>query len=202
MLTIDELKTPLTGPVSLTLKAGTCTAVSGRSGSGKSLFLRAIADLDESTGDIALNGVDRNRFAAPDWRRRVAYVPAESGWWAERVGDHFRDVAAMGGLLGAVGLAQAPEWQVSRLSSGERQRLALVRALETRPDVLLLDEPTAALDPASVRLVEKLILQRRDEGCAILLVTHDPEQPSRLGARHFRMNSGRLFPGEPGETLS
>lgn len=192
MLTIEQLKTPLVGPIDLTLESGACKTISGPSGAGKSLFLRAITDLDESEGRVSLNGKTRETFQAPEWRRKVSYVPAESGWWSERVSDHFIASPNLQPLLAAVGLQDALAWEVTRLSTGERQRLALVRALQLDPDVLLLDEPTSALDPASVTLVETLLKSRLTERCAMLLVTHDPAQPERLGAQRFRMEAGRL----------
>ncbi|MHA7777803.1 ABC transporter ATP-binding protein [Roseibium sp. M-1] len=192
MLTIRALKTPLIGPIDLTLEPGMCTAIAGPSGAGKSLLLRAIADLDENTGLVALNGMDRSSVPASSWRRKIACVPAESGWWAERVGDHFAPSPGLRDRLESVGLADALPWQVSRLSSGERQRLALVRALETEPQVLLLDEPTSALDPASVERVETLLKGLLAKGLSLLLVSHDPSQPGRLDAKCLRMERGRL----------
>ncbi|MES0882744.1 ABC transporter ATP-binding protein [Roseibium sp. SCP14] len=192
MLTIEQLKTPLIGPIDFTLERGSCKTISGPSGAGKSLFLRAITDLDESEGNVSLHGKNREAFQAPEWRRKVSYVPAESGWWSERVKDHFADTPDLQSLLKAVGLQDALSWEVSRLSTGERQRLALVRALQLDPDVLLLDEPTSALDPTSISLVEALLKSRLTERCAMLLVTHDPAQPERLGARRYRMAAGRL----------
>jgi UDP-glucose/iron transport system ATP-binding protein len=193
MLTIKDLQTPLIGPINLSLKSGCCAAISGPSGAGKSLLLRAISDLDENTGLVSLNDTKREALAAPEWRRKIAYVPAESGWWADDVQDHFADTPDLADLLKAVALSNALPWQVSRLSTGERQRLALVRALQLNPDVLLLDEPTSALDPSSVERVEALLIARLEAGCAVLLVSHDPDQPSRLGARRFYMSSGELF---------
>ncbi|POF28070.1 ABC transporter ATP-binding protein [Roseibium marinum] len=192
MLTIEKLRTPLVGPVDLALEKGSFTAISGPSGAGKSLLLRAIADLDRSSGFVALEGTEREKMPAPDWRRQVAYVPAESGWWADDVRDHFAEAPDLGGRLEAVGLKDALSWQVSRLSTGERQRLALIRALQLGPKVLLLDEPTSALDPPAVARVEILMKDCTAKGCAILLVTHDPGQPERLGARHLYMENGRL----------
>ena len=192
VLTVKQLKTSLIGPIDLTLETGSCTTVSGPSGAGKSLFLRAISDLDESTGTVAMNGRTKEDHPAPLWRRKIAYVPAESGWWAEEVGDHFIDSPDLPDLLASVGLEEALSWEVSRLSTGERQRLALVRALQVDPDVLLLDEPTSALDPESVVQVEMLLKTRLEAGNAILLVTHDPGQPARLNAVSYRMISGRL----------
>lgn len=192
MLTIRELKTPLIGPIDLALHAGEAVAVSGPSGAGKSLFLRAIADLDESTGHVSLDGTEREAMQAPEWRRKVAYVPAESGWWADRVQDHFTETTDLSSLLQQVGLADARTWEVARLSTGERQRLALARALQAEPQVLLLDEPTSALDPPSVALVEVLLKQQLAAKRSLLIVSHDPDQPGRLGARRFVMDKGRL----------
>ncbi|MEP1933059.1 MAG: ABC transporter ATP-binding protein [Roseibium sp.] len=192
MLKIEHLATPLIGPIDLELEAGCCTAVSGPSGAGKSLLLRAISDLDESTGSVSLNGKSREAYSAPDWRKHVAYIPAESGWWADRVKDHFKDTPELKDLLNTVGLPDAMDWQVSRLSTGERQRLALVRALQLNPDVLLLDEPTSALDPPSVERVEGVLKHQLADGKMLLLVSHDPEQPKRLGARHMHITAGKL----------
>ncbi|WP_082837264.1 ATP-binding cassette domain-containing protein [Labrenzia sp. OB1] len=192
MLTIEKLRTSLVGPVDLALAKGSFTAISGPSGAGKSLLLRAIADLDLSHGSLMLEGTEREKMPAPVWRRQVSFVPAESGWWAEDVRDHFTDAPDLESLLEAVGLKDALCWQVSRLSTGERQRLALIRALQLGPKVLLLDEPTSALDPPSVARVEILMKDFTASGCAILFVTHDPDQPDRLGARHLYMEKGRL----------
>jgi ABC-type lipoprotein export system ATPase subunit len=94
--------------------------------------------------------------------------------------------------LGVAG--DAVEGDVARLSTGERQRLALVRALVLDPPVLLLDEPTGPLDPESVRRVEAVLAERLAAGVAIILVSHDPAQGVRLGAEARRMNDRRLEP--------
>ena len=83
---------------------------------------------------------------------------------------------------------------IARLSTGERQRLALVRSLAVGPDVLLLDEPTASLDAASTAAVEALLRERMDSGLAVLLVTHSREQAARMGQRAFDMIDGALHP--------
>ena len=140
MLRVEGLSRPGLGPVDLELASGRCLAVTGPSGSGKTLFLRALADLDPSQGRVSLNGKSREAMAATDWRRRVTYVATESGWWAETVGAHFKDWDGLGDITGALGLPDAAGWPVARLSTGERQRLALARALELAPQVLLLDE--------------------------------------------------------------
>ncbi len=193
MLSIGNLSGIGFGPIDLKLASGRAAAVHGPSGSGKTLFLRAIADLDPNRGRVLLDGEDRDGMPAPTWRRRVSYVAAETGWWTERVGDHFDDPAAAIRLLEALGLGEAVlDWSVPRLSTGEKQRLGLARALAGGPRVLLLDEPTSALDEDNTHAVEALLRRRLDDATAILIVTHDPEQARRLQADPLYMRDGRL----------
>jgi phosphate-transporting ATPase len=196
MLKVNGLWTKAGGPVDFSLHGGEIVAVRGPSGSGKSLMLRAIADLDPAEGKITLDGTPRDRIPAPEWRRRVAFVPAESGWWDDRVGAHF---PGRGGVeqIEALGLDPAAlGWEVRRLSTGERHRLAIARALALDPKVWLFDEPTAALDAKAASLVEAVIMQGRDRGAAILLVTHDDAQAARLADRVLHIESGRLTEAE------
>ena len=193
MLSIRNLTGIGIGPIDLKLANGEVAAITGQSGAGKSLFLRAVADLDPGGGEVLLDGEERSSIPAPDWRRRVSYVAAETGWWAERVGDHFEDGPAAIRLLEQVDLGEsALDWSIPRLSTGEKQRLALARSLMNKPQVLLLDEPTSALDAANRELVEHMLRQRTDDGIAIIIVTHDPEQAKRLKARTYRLEAGRL----------
>ena len=193
MLSVRDLASPVLGPVSLEVGAGECVAVMGASGAGKSLLLRAIADLDPNDGDVALNGVTRNAIPANAWRRQVALVPAESGWWADIVGEHFIAAPADMHLLEALGLAaEALTWTVARLSSGEKHRLAILRALSLRPKALLLDEPTASLDEASTERLEAVLQRQRARGVPIVLVTHDAAQAERLATRVITMTGGRI----------
>ncbi len=194
-LRLRGLRSAHAGPFDLTLAAGEAVTIQGASGSGKSLLLRMIADLDPSVGDVWLDGVARTGMTGPQWRARVRYCAAESGWWAESVAAHFAMPEAIAPLAARLALPEAVlGMAVSQLSSGERQQLALLRALGDAPAVLLLDEPTAALDPASVARVEALLDEHRRAGMALLLATHDPAQPQRLGARVLRMVDRRLCP--------
>lgn len=193
MLEIIGLKTGLIGPFDLSLRAGEIAVLRGASGSGKSLFLRAIADLDLNEAVVLLNTRSRSDFDAPDWRRQVAFVPAESGWWADKVSDHFGATPNPREMLAALDLPDALNWQVSRLSTGEKQRLALVRSLQLSPQVLLLDEPTSALDEDNVAKVEALIKAQAQNGCAVLLVSHELAQGARLGDVFYRLEAGRIM---------
>lgn len=194
-LIISQLDIGLLAAVDLTVAAGEVVCLSGPSGSGKSRLLRAIADLDPHQGEIMLDQQTCQQLPAHQWRARVMMVPADSAWWDNQVGDHFPQAVAAADIR-ALGLAaQVMAWDVARLSSGERQRLALLRALNRRPRALLLDEPTANLDPDSTRQVEQWLLgQIRQQQLPILWVAHDPQQVSRVGARHLTIRNQQLVP--------
>ncbi|WP_282605933.1 ATP-binding cassette domain-containing protein [Pelagibius sp. Alg239-R121] len=193
MLKVKGLTRPDLLEASLELAAGECVAIRGASGSGKSLLLRAIADLDPNEGDVSLDGVSREAMAAPDWRRQVCYLPAEAGWWAEDLGPHFADWNRAVPFFERLGLAEAKkDWPIARLSTGERQRLALSRALAIDPKVLLLDEPTSGLDQDSIAAVEELISEIREAGVGVIWVTHDPTQAERVANRWLYLENGRL----------
>jgi phosphate-transporting ATPase len=173
------------------LAAGEALAVVGPSGSGKSLFLRALADLDPNEGDLRLAGATREAMPGPDWRRRVTYVPAESGWWADHVRDHFADWDTAFPAVEGLGFqAECGDWPVSRLSTGERQRLALTRAFAQTPDVLLLDEPTSGLDVQMTLAVEARLKDILAAGGGLIFTTHDPAQARRLAKRCLRFEAG------------
>jgi ABC-type iron transport system FetAB ATPase subunit len=198
MLVIDGLRRIGFGPFALEVASGECVGIAGPSGAGKSVFLRMIADLDPHDGSVRLDAAGCDAMTAPAWRRQVTYLAAESGWWADRVGEHFVDPARARALLPAVGMAaDALDWPVIRLSTGERQRLALIRALIQEPRVLLLDEPTSALDPETTAAVEALLGQALARGVSIVLVSHDPAQAARLAKRRFRMANGQLQAAQP-----
>lgn len=190
-LEVRDLRTSILQGASFTLSPAECIAVKGPSGAGKTLLLRAIADLDPNDGLVTLDGRDRSTIAAPEWRRLVGYVPAEPGWWAETAGDHLREWQAASAYLRNLGFSEEIRaWPIARMSTGERLRLALVRALIVRPKVLLLDEPTAALDDASKAAVESLISSRIQTGLAVLWVTHDEAQAKRIARRRLVVEAG------------
>ncbi len=198
VLELDALTTRHVGPLDLRIDAGECVCMQGPSGSGKSLLLRALADLDPHAGEVRLDGVACSAMPAPQWRRRVVLVAAESQWWHARVGAHFPpgfDPAQ----LAAVDLPPAAlDWEVVRCSTGERQRLALLRALALQPAALLLDEPTGNLDAGSCAAVEALIAAyRHAHAAAVLWVSHDARQAARVAQRCLTLHDGRFMAGVP-----
>src|SRR5215471_5259479 len=149
MLTVSAL-TRLHISVSFELRDGECIALQGPSGVGKSLLLRAIADLDPNEGTVKLDGTFREAVPAPVWRKQVTYLAAEPGWWADTVQAHFASWDDARSLIEELRLSPAcGSWNIGRLSTGEKQRLGLARALMLKSRVLLLDEPTSGLDANS-----------------------------------------------------
>lgn len=191
-LCAEGLRGEAWGPIDLAVAAGESLCLRGPSGAGKTRLLRALADLDPHGGTVRLDGVPAARITPPQWRREVALLPADSRWWAATVADHFPP--GMQPDLASVGLPQsALNWTVERLSSGERQRLALLRLLANRPKVLLLDEPTANLDADNVERIETLITgYRKAQAAAVLWVSHDPQQIARVADRQLLIENGRL----------
>ncbi len=187
--------------IHLTVEPGQCVGLTGPSGCGKSLLLRALADLDPHEGQMSLEGMAADRFQAPQWRRLVGLLPAESSWWHDTVGAHFD--AVPDAWLRELGFdTSVMEWKISRLSSGERQRLALLRLLAGQPKVLLLDEPTANLDRLNIQSVEALLGRyRRSRALMIIWVSHDLEQLQRNCDPIYVVEDNRLRcfipPGQP-----
>lgn len=194
MLKIEDLRFQDIGPLNLEVAQGECVGITGASGIGKSLFLRAVADMDPHEGRVLLDGVDSGKIPPPEWRKRVGLLPAESAWWFDTVEPHI----SRNGWKGLERLGFPPDvfdWQIARLSSGERQRLSLIRMLANGPSVLLLDEPTANLDAESGARVEAFLGDYRNEKRpAILWVSHDISQIERAADRRFRLLKTGLEP--------
>ncbi len=180
------------GPFSFHLAAGTCVGLTGPSGVGKSLLLRALADLDPHDGEVILDGCAASVFTGPRWRRQVGYLPPFSQWWHDTVGEHFPDGGVP--LLASSGLpADIGRRPINRLSTGERQRLALLRLLGNQPRVLLLDEPTANLDRENALRMETLILEElHRRQAAALWVSHDLSLLARVADRRFVLHGNAL----------
>lgn len=193
MLRIDALKIEPLPPLSFSVANGECLAIEGPSGSGKSRLLRAIADLHPAAGHVFLNGAERHEIPAPEWRKRVRYASSEPAWWTTTARQAF-DLsekyapARLDRLLTAVSLTtKSLDTALSELSTGERQRLALARALIDEPSVLLLDEPTTGLDPQSAALVEELIRFQLLAGRSVVFASHDQAQIDRLADARLQL---------------
>jgi ABC-type iron transport system FetAB ATPase subunit len=196
MLRLEDLQIPDMESINLTIAPGECVGLSGESGSGKTRLLRAIADMDQHDGQVYEEGIAQNQVRAHEWRRRVALLPAESQWWFDTVGEHFN---AHTEHIDGLGFdADVMNWHISRCSSGERQRLAILRMLANCPRVLLLDEPTANLDGKNTARVEEMIRGYLAKHNAIAIwVAHDVEQLQRVSQHQFQLDDGKFVEVKP-----
>ncbi len=175
----------------------------GPNGAGKSLLLRLLHGLIlPSRGTISWGGKQPLR----DIQRRQALVFQKPVLLRRSVTDNIDfvlrlqgqvDVAYRQELLARVGLLALARQPARRLSGGEQQRLALARALATRPEVLLLDEPTSSLDPASVLMIEQIVRDTAARGVKIIFVTHDIGQARRLADDVVFLHRGRVAEHTP-----
>ncbi len=192
LLVVSDLRWICGGPCGFALDEGEIVTVTGESGTGKTLLLRSLADLDPHEGEVCLRGKAAIEYSPCDWRSRVAYVANESFWWCARTGDHFAEMPVR--ILAELGFDEdVANWPVERLSAGEKQRLGLLRALQQRPEVLLLDEPTSNLDDRWTRAVERLIATTcREQRVGVVWISHDCAQVARVADRQFRLAGGGL----------
>jgi len=198
-------------PTTLAVHAGERIALTGPSGAGKSVLLRALALLDPlDSGRVTWHGETIAPRTVPAYRCQVAYVRQRPALLPGTVEDNLRlpyqlrarahgsgfdRDAAIALLARAERDARFLDKTASELSGGEAQIASLVRTLQTAPTLLLLDEPTAALDPASARAIEALLqhwFAQAPERHAWVWITHDPAQARRIGRQHWCVEGGRL----------
>ncbi len=184
--------------IDLEIRNGPPTILMGPNGSGKTTLLRLLMGLIEpSVGRVhfhgAANGLPIRRaivFQKPVMLRRTA---AANVAFALAAAHRSSDAASIVRLLDQVGLSALADRPARKLSGGEQQRLALARALAREPNILLLDEPTASLDPAQTKAVEDIITRVADNGVKVIMATHDIGEAKRLGGDVIFLNKGRVI---------
>lgn len=202
---------------SLVLHGGERVALVGPSGSGKTLFLRALAHLDPlEKGEIRWHGKLVSRDQIPKYRSSVIYLHQRPvlvhGTVEEnlrlpfQLGVHrarrYNPAVAMHRLADLGRPASFLSRPTADLSGGEQQLVAVLRALQLEPEVLLLDEPSAALDDSTKVLLERVIAQwmnEADRGRALVWVTHDEEQARRICSRYVVLSAGQIVQEVPNE---
>lgn len=189
----------LLGPVDLTLPAQGMTMVIGPNGAGKTTLLRVMHGVERLSGGAANWAIPAGQAQA-----RQAYVFQTPIMLRRSVADNLRYPLKLAGLPRAeadervakwadrIGLTHRLATPAPRLSGGEKQKLALARALIRQPDVLFLDEPCANLDGASTREIEALLLEAQTRGTHIVMATHDMGQVSRLGEALIFLVGGQV----------
>lgn len=189
---------------SLALQPGRIYALTGSNGAGKSTLLRVMALLmAPQAGSIEFAGSDSENLARQ--RQRVTLVEQSPYLFKGSVTDNLSYGLKLRGVDGAersrriketltnVGLEGFEDRQAKELSGGEVQRVALARALILKPELLLLDEPTANIDSNSLQAYEALLSRLPDYGVTVVFSTHDMSQSKRLGGELLRIENGRLF---------
>lgn len=191
--------------ISFTLQPGVNTMLLGPNGAGKSLLLRLCHGLLEPThGTVSWGGENAARahrwvsmvFQKPVLLRRSAAANIDYALAVKGVRRAARKLRVNKALADA-GLLHLARRPARVLSGGEQQRLAIARAWASRPQVLLLDEPTSNLDPAATRAIETLIHSIRAAGARIVMSTHDLAQARRLGDEVLFMHKGRVLEHTP-----
>ena len=184
--------------VSLALRAGELTCLVGPNGSGKTSLLHAIAGIGAPEGDVRIDGISPRTLGPAERIRLLGFLPAtrELRWPLLA-----RDLILLGGAsrnevaeaIAALELERVADRRVDRLSTGERSRVLIARALAPRPKLLLLDEPTANLDPLwQIRLMTLLKDRLGTTGQAALVAIHDLDAAARYGDRIIVMDEGRI----------
>jgi tungstate transport system ATP-binding protein len=184
--------------------AGECLAVLGPTGAGKSTLLRLLHLLEPpDAGTISFDGAPVPHPAPLDIRRSITMVFQRPLMFSGSVRDNVAiglrwrsrvEARSVDGLLERFDLAHLARREARMISGGEMQRLAMARAMATRPRALLLDEPAASLDPGHVGAIEGIIRRvHRDDGTTIVLATHNIGQARRLADRVGLLVAGRLI---------
>jgi len=194
--------------ISLALVVGSPTVLIGPNGAGKTTLLRLIMGLIPPTrGRVTWGGREQAAsthraivFQRPTMLRRSAagnirYALAAAGVPRARRAAHALE---LGELVGLAGLDRRP---ARKLSGGEQQRLALARALAKEPQILLLDEPTASLDPAATKAIEDVIRKVAASGIKVVMSTHDLGEAKRLAGEIVLVHRGRVIESGPADAF-
>lgn len=194
---------PLLQEISLTVNSGDRLAILGPSGAGKTTLLRILAGLQPITaGTLALAGQSWQDIAPEQWRRQIVWVPAEPRLLEMSVAETItyplqlqgRPAAEMRSRVEAVcrQFQIPPDWgdrTAGQLSTGQRQRVALARAVMLQPQVLLLDEPMAALDKGAVRQLQEPL---QAAATALVIASHDCDWVREFCTQAAYLEAGKL----------
>lgn len=202
--------------IDFSIKKGEVVVVVGPSGCGKSTFLRCLNFLEQiDSGEILLDGkkIDTSAKALPKYREKIGMVFQSYELFPHKTvlenvmlapllvqkRNKAEVKAEAEKLLERVGVAEKKDMYPRQLSGGQKQRVAIVRSLIMHPEVLLLDEITAALDPEMVREVLQVVLELAKEGMTMLIVTHEMDFAKAVADRVIFLDQGEIIEEEPPE---
>lgn len=193
MLVVNNITVGQLRANDLSLRNGEIAALTGMSGAGKTIFMKALADLIPHIGIFHLNGLSPNEYLPYEWRSLVMFTPAQSVWWLDTVKHHIIEHPNVLKWLDTLNLPeQILMSDPSTLSTGQAQRLSLLRVLTREPELLLLDEPTANLDKENVRAIEKCILECKNQNKKVIFTSHSAKQITGLSDQIWEIQDGQL----------
>ena len=179
---------------SMEIADGSITAICGQNGSGKSTLAKILAGIEKPDDGTVTSATAKS----------VGYLPQQSYAFHMSITSNLmlnkdpkktkqENLANAQQLLKEIGLESMAKKNAKKLSGGETQKMALARLLMKSYDMIILDEPTASMDTASIPTAEKMICDyQRRTGCTILIITHSPEQAQRLASHTIRLEGGKL----------
>lgn len=188
--------------LTFSVEPGEIVALIGLNGSGKTTLMRlALRMLRPQQGTVQVFGKPLSMFPSAQWAHVGALIETPSGYPELTVRENLRIASLLRGedsqtiedSLNTWRLTSLADRRLRRLSSGNRQRVGLATALQHDPQLIVLDEPTNALDPASVILLRDQLTHRAGEGAAILVSSHHLDEVARIADRVLLMNAGRLI---------
>lgn len=207
---IEEKEQAVVDDFSFSFETGKIYSLLGPSGAGKTSLLRLLNRLDEpTTGDVLFEGNDYRQLPPLELRRRVGYLFQVPYLFEGTVADNLRfarndlDDRRINELLDLVSIRSGlANRSVVNLSVGEKQRIALARLLATQPSAILLDEPTASLDPTHTDRIESTVKQvAANEQLTVIMVSHQPQQAARMGGEGILLVAGKLIEHGPARQL-
>ncbi|KML23301.1 MULTISPECIES: ATP-binding cassette domain-containing protein [Priestia] len=187
--------------INLSLEKGKIYGFLGRNGSGKTMLFRAICGLIKPTsGEIKVDGNILHKDIS--FPKNLGVIIESPGFWDYLTGyENLKNLAGIKKIvtdqhiknsIDKVGLNSNDNLSYKKYSLGMKQRLAIAQAIMESPDLLVLDEPTNALDEDGVKLVHKILLEEKQRGATILISSHNKEDITILSDKKFKMNEGRI----------
>ncbi|MGL4913050.1 MAG: ABC transporter ATP-binding protein [Romboutsia sp.] len=200
--------TDILNGINLKIQKGECISIIGTSGSGKSTLLKLCSDLiSPNSGEILFYDKDYKNYEPIDLRKQISYCMQIPYLFGENVYDNLAypfkirkqngDKSKIINFLERLNLDESYlKKDINSLSGGEKQRVALIRNLIYKPEILLLDEVTSGLDSKNANLVTELVREMNEEGITILWITHNLEQSKSIFNRRIHIEEGQIIEEE------